>query len=436
MTPPTIPAGTARTLAADVLAGETNVLSNGTLWSHACTLGSFSRDGDGEWSIDAAVLASIEKNFRAGYPQKVPVDYEHETVRKDLDRAAVPFTLRAGQIAEVKAVLSLEDLTAEMKKQLDAERARRQRIGLSRDVDPLGLWIRWEPTSRALSMVKDREVTEMSVVIAFDYPHKNTGEGQGPTLLSVALTNTPFLDDMVPVAASRRDGGAPAVPAEERPIMNTKLMLAVAAVTGKPAATEDEAAEQVQLRFTALTADAELGRKATSNLALLTAEIGVSDPAGAVLKVREFKATAEKAEAESKKIRLSAIDSAVGGFLTANEKRLSSVQLKEHFKASITAEMLKDPALKVEETPSAKVVLSMGQATTLGRTAPTDSGANVNDDADVLVASRVDELLADDEEIKRIAKKDGPVVARRQAILKAAREAGVVDFRAPRPVEA
>lgn len=411
------------TALADVLSGAVNdklpnLRADGTLWSHAATLGSFMYGGTQPFTIDEAVLTSIVKNFARGYPQKVPVDYEHETQLAAKDRNGPP--LSAGRIVEVQAVLTMEQLSPEMKRQLDAERDERQRIGLSRDVNPLGLWIRWQPTSRALSMVKAREVTEMSVVIAWDHPHKNTGEGQGPTLLSVALTNTPFLDDMISVAASRSGGGTPADPAEERPTMNgNKLMLAVAALTGKPAADEDIAVAQINERVSALTADVEVGRKSRESLTLLTAEIGVSDPTQAVLKVRELKGKVEKAESDAKAARLSAVKGAVAAFLKANEAKLGSVPMREHFDEQITAELLEKPELTVEQTKAGKLVASMAPAKNLGREAGADNGTNLTDDPDQFISVRANELLSSDAGIKEIAVQKGQNAALKAAILKA-----------------
>lgn len=425
-----------RVALADVLPGEANLRSDGTLWSHAATLGDYVHGGS-LFTLDAETVAHLVTNFRSGYPAKVPIDYEHETQTDAIERPNA-FTLKAGQIVEVAAVLTLEQLQPEMKAQLDVERARRQRIGLSREVDPLGLWVRWEPTQRALKMVKDREVTEMSVVIHFDYPHKNTGEGQGPTLLSVALTNTPFLDDMVPVAASR-SGGRPDSPAATPPLetshMNgTLLMSAVAALTGKPIVDESGAIAALNEASVSLRADAETGRKSRETLALLTAEIGVSEPAGAILKVRELRAKVDKAETDAKAARLAQVGSEVTAFLTKHEKRLSSVPLKKHFEDAITKELIADPALRLEDAPSAKVVLTMGESRNLDRKAPTDSGQNVNDAPDVMLAQRANELMESDAEVKAIFSRSGAKAAHRRAVIKAARELGITDIRAPRAV--
>ena len=58
------------------------------------------------------------------------------------------------------------------------------------------LYGRYEPTARARQMIKNREYRYVSAAFAKDYPDRKTGESQGLTLTSVALTNQPFLDEL------------------------------------------------------------------------------------------------------------------------------------------------------------------------------------------------------------------------------------------------
>jgi phage I-like protein len=116
--------------------------------------------------------------------------------------------------------------------------------------------MRWKPTQRALAAVKAGEYTELSIAFDSDLPNNVDGAGQGPGLWAVALLNTPFLDDMLPVAASRDSdtppGGRSATPTTERP-MNAKLIALVAAVRGKPVSTEDEAIAELTAHRDELT---------------------------------------------------------------------------------------------------------------------------------------------------------------------------------------
>ena len=58
------------------------------------------------------------------------------------------------------------------------------------------LYGRYEPTDRARKLIKNREYRYVSAAFAKDYPDRKTGESQGLTLTSVALTNQPFLDEL------------------------------------------------------------------------------------------------------------------------------------------------------------------------------------------------------------------------------------------------
>jgi hypothetical protein len=411
-----------RVALADTLSGgDGNLRSDGTLWSHAATLGSFVY-GATEFTIDADTLEQIVANFASGDPAKVPIDYEHETVKKDPATAAIPFTRKAGEIVEVRAVLADEQLLPEMRKQVDAERARRARVGLARDIDPLGLWVRWEPTTRALSMVKDREVTEMSVVIDFDHPNRKTGEGQGPTLLSVALTNIPFLGDMTPVAASGDGRTHPSASGGnlEESGMSTqnRLLVALAALLGKAPATEDEGIAELTAKVDSYKRDAEEGKTAKSGLAMLTAEIGETDPAKALAKVRELKALSTAAASAAETAAASAIDA----FLKEHEGRIGSVPARDHFKATLAAEAKAAPTTKVAELPTAKVILSLKPAAALGQKTVADRGANLTDDRDVLLDRRARELVNTDAECKAALTAKGFTEAYRVALRMATKE--------------
>ena len=59
-------------------------------------------------------------------------------------------------------------------------------------------------------MIKNREYRYVSAAFAKDYPDRKTGESQGLTLTSVALTNQPFLDELpeiwLSIAGTRETG--------------------------------------------------------------------------------------------------------------------------------------------------------------------------------------------------------------------------------------
>jgi hypothetical protein len=58
------------------------------------------------------------------------------------------------------------------------------------------LYGRYEPTDRARKLIRNREYRYVSAAFAKDYPDRKTGDSQGLTLTSVALTNQPFLDEL------------------------------------------------------------------------------------------------------------------------------------------------------------------------------------------------------------------------------------------------
>jgi hypothetical protein len=91
------------------------VMADGTIWSHAATLGTRFK-GDA-FSIDRDVVENFVKVFTSGYPRKVPVDYEHASttddpeVRKLRAKGEVP---KAGDVAELRGVFSAADFTGDL----------------------------------------------------------------------------------------------------------------------------------------------------------------------------------------------------------------------------------------------------------------------------------------------------------------------------------
>ncbi|HEX5409193.1 MAG TPA: phage protease [Gemmatimonadaceae bacterium] len=167
--------------------------ADGSIWSHAATFGDYVYGGE-TMAITPATVRNFLRVFASGYPQKVPVDYEHDTARLTGDAKQPGAIPKAGDILELAAVERPADLNPAM--QLQVEKAGRA----VDDPRNLGLWVRWRPTPRALQLLHGREYSEMSITWYEDYPHNQTGAAQGPTIVSVALTNTPFLDGMVPIA--------------------------------------------------------------------------------------------------------------------------------------------------------------------------------------------------------------------------------------------
>src|SRR4051812_43542822 len=157
-------------LAVDLLF-DAPVMSDGTLWSHAATLGT--RIKGSSFTIDHTTIDNFIRVFKTGYPQKIVVDYEHGTFNGATD-AGQPVPA-AGQVKELKGVYSATDLTGDL---LATAKKLCEKVGRPLD-DPrnFGLWMRWLPTARALQMVTQREYTELSIAFFNDLPHNVTGEG-------------------------------------------------------------------------------------------------------------------------------------------------------------------------------------------------------------------------------------------------------------------
>jgi hypothetical protein len=145
-------------LGAGVLGGTSNVLADGTLWSHAATLGEFVKGSS--FTLDADAARSMAANFASGYPQKLPVDYEHETADKRVaGTTQVPWTRKAGDIIDVLAVLDPGAERRACGSRSTDERARRaaarRRARQRTRCNPLGLWIRWLPTRARAQLVRE-----------------------------------------------------------------------------------------------------------------------------------------------------------------------------------------------------------------------------------------------------------------------------------------
>ena len=136
-------------------------------------------------------LCTAIENFHKLANHDLNVDYDHAS--EDLERAAGAPTPSAGRIVSLDEP---EEFRA------DGQIGSRQ-VGEDTTAhlpsSPSARWIlhgRYEPTARARQMIKNREYRYVSAAFAKDYPDRKTGESQGLTLTSVALTNQPFLDEL------------------------------------------------------------------------------------------------------------------------------------------------------------------------------------------------------------------------------------------------
>jgi hypothetical protein len=153
---------------------------------------SFTRD-----ELETAVV-----NFQKLANHDLNVDYDHAS--EDLRRAAGEPTPSAGRIV----ALDEPELFG-----ADGQIGSRQvEKGATAHlpISPSARWIlygRFEPTERARELIQNREYRYVSAAFTKDFPDRKTGEPQGLTLTSVALTNQPFLDELPEVWLSVKTTG-------------------------------------------------------------------------------------------------------------------------------------------------------------------------------------------------------------------------------------
>ena len=149
-------------------------------------------------------LCQAIDNFQKLANHDLNVDYDHAC--EDLERAAGEPTPSAGRIL---ALDKPEEFCG-----TGFQPVNHGQDGHATNApNPQPRWIlygRYEPTERARKLIKNREYRYVSAAFAKEYPDRKTGEPQGLTLTSVALTNQPFLDELPEVWLSNsgiRDSG-------------------------------------------------------------------------------------------------------------------------------------------------------------------------------------------------------------------------------------
>lgn len=176
-------------------------------------LGKFQK-GAQKFAITRQTLADIVRNFRKR-PADTVIDYEHAS---EFPEAA------AGQPIPASGWL--------------------QHLDDAPDQDGV-LWGTAEFTPRAADLIRNQEYRYLSPVIDYDARDKRTGEPQGATLLSVALTNRPFLEAMPAIAMSDwRKGSYRGDAVDEGRKRVTKLIMADR-VAGTVRVVADDGTENV-----------------------------------------------------------------------------------------------------------------------------------------------------------------------------------------------
>lgn len=140
---------------------------NRRVWINVARAGEWKGHPRGPFEFTAEVFDQIIANAER---RKTPIncDYEHQTFKPSVS-GAVP---SSGHI-----------------------------VKLERRDDTL--WALVELTARAAQHVRDGEYRSCSPVIEFDAKDRASGEDVGPEMLSLALTNDPFQDGLVPYRLTR-----------------------------------------------------------------------------------------------------------------------------------------------------------------------------------------------------------------------------------------
>jgi phage I-like protein len=127
--------------------------------------------GKQKFAVTAADLAQIVKNFRKRGTGDLVIDYDHST----------DFSAGTGEPVPAAGWLkAIEDVP-------DANGV---------------LWGQAEFTERASKMLAAREYKYVSPVVVWGKRDKDSGEPQGTTVTSIALTNTPLLEKLPAIAFS------------------------------------------------------------------------------------------------------------------------------------------------------------------------------------------------------------------------------------------
>jgi hypothetical protein len=149
------------------------------VWNQLTKLGMFRGHPSGPFEITQQINAEIERNFHATQNKKIPIDFEHASEE--------PATAGTIPTEGAPAQAWIHDL---------------------HNRGTAGLWGLVEFLEPARSYVKQGKYKFFSPAIRFGAKDRVTGQPIGARMTSGAFTNNPFLDGMMPMAASDRGTGA------------------------------------------------------------------------------------------------------------------------------------------------------------------------------------------------------------------------------------
>jgi hypothetical protein len=162
-------------------------------WIHVATEGSFAGHGDGKFTLDLGVFQAFVDRLRAdprykagddgvGGQPVVPFDYEHAS-EMDPTSGSIP---QGGAVSPAWVLDLKAEKDANGKAQLYA-------------------FVEFGDTVR--EQIQKNEYRFVSIAFALESVDRVTGEPAGPVITSIAFTNHPFLQELTPLAASRKRGG-------------------------------------------------------------------------------------------------------------------------------------------------------------------------------------------------------------------------------------
>ena len=128
--------------------------------------------GSSEFSLTQDDLGRMAANFKKRKNGEINVDYDHASEMTDV--------ARGGPIPSAGRILKMRSNGA--------------------------LYAGIEFTARALDLIRNKEYRYVSPAIDWSATDKQTGNPQGTTLTSLALTNRPFLEELPPIRLSEITG--------------------------------------------------------------------------------------------------------------------------------------------------------------------------------------------------------------------------------------
>lgn len=131
-------------------------------------------------NITLADLRQAKENFEKKANGEINVDYDHAS--------AIP-NFAGGPRPSAGRVIALHDPEAYTDPQ-----------GVQRQI----MWGDYEPTEMARELIRKREYRYISPVLDREGTDKASGESQGMTITTIALTNTPVLEEMPEIVASEQ----------------------------------------------------------------------------------------------------------------------------------------------------------------------------------------------------------------------------------------